>query len=468
MVGKKGNPNPTKSYRNLYETTKAEEAIEIYERTGLSCYEWQRNILRDVMALDKEDLWTHQKYGYSVPRRNGKTEVVYIVELFALHKGLKILHTAHRISTSHSSFEKLKKYLEKMGYIDGEDFTSNKAKGQERIEIERTGAVIQFRTRTSSGGLGEGFDLLVIDEAQEYTLEQESALKYTVTDSDNPLTIMCGTPPTMVSTGTVFKDFRQSVLEGHEKYGGWSEWSVDTEKTLDDIESWYATNPSLGYHLTERKIEAELGKDKLDHNIQRLGYWSETNLKSVISEKEWDSLAIVTKPDFKGKKVLGVKFGQDGKNVSAAIAIETEGGHNFIEVIDCLSVRTKLDWIPTFIKNAGIKHVVIDGANGQKILSDLMKDYKIKRKPVLPKVSEIITANAMFEHDMSNDIIRHSNQPSLREVATNSQKRTIGTNGGFGYKSLYDDKDICLLDSCILANWLLSTVKNKRVQKIRY
>ncbi|NLY87361.1 MAG: hypothetical protein GX083_02280 [Clostridiales bacterium] len=35
---------------------------------------------------------------------------------------------------------------------------------------------LEFRTRSSKGGLGEGFDLLVIDEAQEYTDDQESAI----------------------------------------------------------------------------------------------------------------------------------------------------------------------------------------------------------------------------------------------------------------------------------------------------
>ena len=98
-----------------------------------------------------------------------------------------------------------------MGYKDGEDFNSIKAKGRERIELYATEGVIQFRTRTKNGGLGEGFDLMVIDEAQEYTLEQESALKYTVTDSPNPLTIMCGTPPTPVSVGTVLLSLEMLV-----------------------------------------------------------------------------------------------------------------------------------------------------------------------------------------------------------------------------------------------------------------
>ena len=211
VKAKFGNQNPTQSVILPYTNSLCHEAIDYYERTGLTCYDWQRNMLGPMMAVGEDGLWVHQKYGFSIPRRNGKTEIVYIVELWGLENGLNILHTAHRISTSHASFEKVKKYLEKSGYVEGEDFNSIKAKGQERLELYATGGVIQFRTRTSSGGLGEGFDLLIIDEAQEYTTEQESALKYTVTDSNNPMTIMCGTPPTPVSSGTVFTNYREQV-----------------------------------------------------------------------------------------------------------------------------------------------------------------------------------------------------------------------------------------------------------------
>ena len=178
-----GNQFPTQSVILPYDKSLYQEAVDFYHKTKCKCYEWQLNMLKAIMAVEDDGLWVHQKFGYSIPRRNGKTEVVYIFELCALENGLSTLHTAHRISTSHSSFEKLKKYLEESGYVEGEDFNSIKAKGQERLELYKSGGVIQFRTRTSSGGLGEGFDLLVIDEAQEYTTEQESALKYTVTDS---------------------------------------------------------------------------------------------------------------------------------------------------------------------------------------------------------------------------------------------------------------------------------------------
>lgn len=464
---KLGNQWPTQSVNLHFTKTLAHEAIAYYQKTGLNCYPWQGHVLMPIMAINEDKLWVHQKYGYAIPRRNGKTEIVYIVELWGLHKGLKILHTAHRISTSHSSFEKIKKYLEMSGYVDGEDFISNKAKGQERIEFITSGAVIQFRTRTSNGGLGEGFDLLVIDEAQEYTSEQESALKYTVTDSDNPMTIMCGTPPTMVSTGTVFEAYRKDCLQGNKRYSGWAEWSVEEMKPINDIASWYISNPSMGFHLNERKIEAELGEDEIDHNIQRLGHWPNFNQKSVISEKDWLALEIEEVPTLKSKLFVGIKYGQNGNNVSMSIAARTVDDKIFIETIDCLSVRNGPQWIIDFLLHADIAKVVIDGANGQEILASEMKEHKLK-VPVLPKVSEIITANAFWEQGINQQTIQHKNQPSLTAVVTNCEKRSIGSNGGFGYKSLYDDRDISLMDSALLAHWLCHITKPKKKQRISY
>lgn len=462
-----GNQFPTQSVILPYDKSLYQEALDIYHKTKCKCYEWQLNMLKPIMAIEDDGLWVHQKFGYSIPRRNGKTEVVYILELWALERGLSTLHTAHRISTSHSSFEKLKKYLEDSGYVEGEDFNSIKAKGQERLELYKSGGVIQFRTRTSSGGLGEGFDFLVIDEAQEYTTEQESALKYTVTDSANPMTIMCGTPPTPVSSGTVFANYREKTLFGRSKYAGWAEWSVDDVTKIDDVEAWYNSNPSMGYHLNERKIEAELGEDELDHNIQRLGYWPKYNQKSAISEKEWQDLKVKVLPILRGPLFVGVKYGNDGANVAMSIAVKTLSGKIFVETLDCQSIRNGNQWLINFFKEADIESVVIDGQSGQSILTNEMKDFRIKA-PVLPTVKEIINANASWEQGIYQKNICHAGQPSLEKVVTNCDKRNIGTSGGFGYKSQFDDMDICLMDSALLAHWACHNSKPKKKQQIRY
>ena len=60
-------------------------------------------------------------------------------------------------------------------------------------------------------------------------------------------------------------------------------------------------------------------------------------------------------------------------------------------------------------------------------------------------------------------------QKSLRDVVTNCGKRLIGSQGGFGYKSLVETYDIALMDSMILAFWICSITKESRPkQSISY
>lgn len=460
---RKGRQTPTQSVVLPYEQTKGQEAIELYNSTGRMAQPWQELLLADILAFNDNGLWVHTRFGYSVPRRNGKNEIVAIREMWGLVNGEHILHTAHRTTTTHSAWERLLNLLEKAKI---EIVSSYRAFGKEHIEVTG-GGKIEFRTRTSKGGLGEGFDLLIIDEAQEYQDDQESALKYVVTDSMNPQTIFCGTPPTPVSSGTVFKKFRSATLAGNKENSGWAEWSVEFQSDVRNKELWYETNPSLGTVFTERSVADEIGEDEIDFNIQRLGLWIKYSLKSEISEAEWLELKTETLPKLKGKLFVGIKYGQNGANVAMSIAAKTTEGKIFIETIDCQSVRTGNGWILRFLKAADVAKVVVDGAGAQTILADEMKDAKIKA-PVLPTVKEVIVANATFKQGLELQTFCHCGQPSLTQAVSNCEKRLIGTGGGFGYKSLKEDIEIALLDSAILAHWACSVSKERRKQKISY
>ena len=463
MEARKGSQVPSHSVILPYSDTLGDKACEIYAGTGRTAQEWQRLLLRDLMGRNDDGLWTHTKFGYAVPRRNGKNEVVAMRELWGLKEGERILHTAHRTTTSRSAWERL------CGLLDdsGVEYKAAGALGQESIRIKGAGRV-QFRTRTTKGGLGEGFDTLIIDEAQEYTADQEAALKYVVSDAPNPQTIFCGTPPTPESAGTVFTALRDSVFEGSAVDSGFAEWSVETQRDPHDREAWYETNPSLGTILTERKILAEIGSDELDFNIQRLGYWVRYNLKSAISATEWEEAHEKVLPKLTGKLYAAVKFGHDGKNTALSIAVKTADGRIFVESIDCRQLRAGMDWIVTWLKSADLGGVVIDGANGQASLAVLLKDARLKA-PILPKLADIITAHAQFEEDLFGHRLCHMGQPGLVESVTNCEKRAIGTNGGFGYRSIKEGVDVALLDSVVLASWLCrSKSKTKAKQIIKY
>lgn len=475
---RKGRQTPTQSIVLPYFDTKGQEAIDSYNESGRTAQEWQELLLSDILAVNEDGLWTHTKFGYSVPRRNGKNEIAAIREVYGLTHGEKILHTAHRTTTSSSASKRLADILNGIGYQEvarpkkGEKYekayTYSKQFGLERIIVlDESGGSCDFRTRSSKGGLGEGFDLLVIDEAQEYTDDQESALKYVVTDSKNPQTIFCGTPPTPVSSGTVFVKLRNATLAGKTANGGWAEWSVDKLSETRNRELWYETNPSLGTIFTERSVLDEIGTDDVDFNIQRLGLWLKYNQKSAISKTEWNEMKVSTLPKMKGPLFVGIKYGHDGNNVALSIAVKTIDEKVFVETIDCRDVKVGNQWIIEFLTNPSIKKVIVDGANGQQILADTMKKHGIKT-PIFPTVKEVIVANAVFEQGISQCNICHADQPSAEQAVTNCEKRAIGTNGGFGYKALKEGIEIAILDSMILAYWACDTNKEKKRQRVSY
>lgn len=478
MDKKIGRQLPTKSVILPYNETEGIEAIDAYNSTDRLAQQWQEQLTYDILATNDEGLYVHTVFGYSVPRRNGKGEILTIIENSGLKNGRQILHTAHRTATSSSASRRLVEILKMQGYEEvlrvkqgtkyEKKYTYAKQMGMEKVTLLDTGGTVSFRTRGSAGGgLGEGFDTLIVDEAQEYTQDQQATLQYTVSDSFNPQIIMCGTPPTAISTGTVFQDLRESCLMGETEDTGWAEWSVDEMSDVNDVELWYECNPAMGYQLNERKVKAENKKDEIDFNIQRLGLWITYNQQSVISRATWDECMVEVAPQLSKELFVGIKYGKSGDNVSMSVAAKTLDGKIFVEAIDCQSVRNGNGWILEFLKSTSPRTVIVDGANGQQNLADEMKKAKLK-KPTLPKVAEVIQSNALFEQLLYTNQIIHCEQPSATQVICNCNHRSIGSGGGFGYKALNEKMDISIMESMILAIYAASTAKEKVKKQISY
>lgn len=470
-----GRQTPTSSVVIPYTDSLGSRAIQLYKDTGREPQPWQEALIYDIRAIDDEDLFIHSKFGYEVPRRNGKGEILTIIELDDLFNGRKVLHTAHRVTTSAAASVRLAAMLNDMGYTEEQriksdetyekSYTYLKTLGMERIRLLDTGGSVDFRTRTAKGGLGEGFDTLIIDEAQEYTDDQQSALQYVVSDSMNPQTVLCGTPPTMVSSGTIFPKLRNECLAGKAQDTGWAEWSTEHLADCNDVDLWYECNPAMGYQLNERKIRAEDKSDELDFNIQRLGYWAKHNLKSEITVTEWEGIKCETVPRVSHWLFVGIKF--SNANASMSVATKTDDGKVFFEAIDCQPIRNGTLWMTNLLLQMEPEAIVIDGKGAQDILKTELEEHKV-RGVILPTVKDVIIANAKFEQLLYSQDICHMDQPSLKQVATNCQKRAIGTAGGFGYKAQFDQMEIGLLDSAILAIWQCSESKEKKKQRISY
>ena len=101
----------------------------MYNKSGRPAQEWQELMLYDIMAVDDEGLWKHMKFGWSIPRRNGKSELLIMRAIYGLQNGERVLYTAHRTTTSHSAWEKIIDLITKMGFLEKEDFKTTKQFG---------------------------------------------------------------------------------------------------------------------------------------------------------------------------------------------------------------------------------------------------------------------------------------------------------------------------------------------------
>lgn len=474
-----GRQEPTVWSTLPYRKSMGPEVVKAYEQTGQKVMKWQKLQVKHILAVDGKGKYIHRKYGLSISRRNGKTEVFLMRELYALRTGEKVLHTAHQTATSSDAAYRLAEALSRMGYEEvikkkqGETYdhhyTFRKQFGMEVITLLcEGGGSVNFRTRTSRGGLGQKCDVLIIDEAQEYTVEQENTLKFLVSDSKNRQILMCGTPPTAVSEGTVFKDFRNAVLDGKAKYAGWAEWSVPTQTDMHNVDAWYECNPSLGIVFDEEAVELEIGTDELDFNIQRLGFWVQYNLKSAITEAEWQKTELKNLPKLKGNTYVGIKYGVDGMNVALTVACKTEDDKVFISAYDSRNIREGNSWIVKYLSSIQtLNKVVVDGRGNDEILAADMKNAKLK-KPVFPGASDFTLANSQFEHSVYNDGLCHMPQPLLDEAVTNCEKKKYGARGAFIYVPNVETIDITIMESAVLAHWLCLNTKEAKGQRVGY
>ena len=115
-----GRQTPTRAVILPFDKTLVHEALKFYQQSGRKAYKWQKNLLKAILAVNNKGLWIHMKFGFSVPRQNGKNEIIAMRELFGLKRGERILHTAHRTTTSAAAFNRLLDIMEAMGLEEGE------------------------------------------------------------------------------------------------------------------------------------------------------------------------------------------------------------------------------------------------------------------------------------------------------------------------------------------------------------
>lgn len=436
----------------------ADKVIQLVEHYGIELLPWEKSILYRWMALKRDDegnwVWANPQCGLLVPRQNGKSELLICRIIGGMvFLGEALIYTAH----SDKTVEEIKRRVQNFFYkAETElrdmltDEFDKEPKSLDYVELRNGGRAV-FRTRTRTGGLGTTNDTLLLDEDQEETDAQQEALMPTISagKSQNQQTIRAGTPPTTGSSGTVFLRVRKNAISGKGKDSTmcWQEWSVEVITDPSDEDAWYATNPSLGYHLMVAAVRQEAGPSGMaidSFNKMRLGWIAGVESLRAISDELWNALAVqrVELPEHPNL-VYAVKFAPDRSAASLGVGVILPDGRIHVEIIERRPMTAGIAWLAAWLLERWRKcnKIIIDGAAGTQLLIEelVRSEKKISKRILAPNVKEAGAAYSAFDDAIERGLLTHYDQPVLNVSIRTVKKRDIGKDGMFGYASMNAD-----------------------------
>ena len=163
-MDKVGNQTPTYSWCGNYTRSEGIYSVKMADAYGLHPHPWQQMILNDWLAIGDNGKLLNSLCVLPVPRQNGKTGVIEPRETWGLvHRGERILHTAHEFQTAQIGFDRLRmkfgerkndpnaKYPELNALVKRYTTSAN----QMVLDL-KNGAHIEFRTRGNNDDVGRG------------------------------------------------------------------------------------------------------------------------------------------------------------------------------------------------------------------------------------------------------------------------------------------------------------------------
>lgn len=439
------------------DTRDGDVAIDLAAGYGLTLDPWQANAVRSWMRTDCNRRWCATTWGLSVPRQNGKNGALEAVELYLMAvRGLKILHTAHLLSTARKAFKRLMHFFGRERNDPAANFPElnalvvdvRRTNGQEAIELSN-GGLIEVSARTSAAGRGTSFDVLVIDEAQEYEEDEQEALEpsTSASPSGQPVTIYMGTPPKTIGLrGEPFVRIRNAAVTGKSSKAAWVEHSAHGELDrmaepelaafVRDRRNWVDANPACPHRISLETIEGECEKwSPRSFARERLNMWPlpSVNKTHPITEKMWTPL-LDEEPDPDAPlAAIGLDMNPERTRVTITMSTWTERGQHLELAADAPYDDSGESALVAWVKERAKWRtpVVIDAFSPAR---SLVPSLKAKRMKVyVLGASEFAEASMGLHDDIKFGAVSHFGQEQLTQSILGVTREPMGKAGAWKF-----------------------------------
>lgn len=430
----------------------APSVIELSTGYGLTLFQWQQHSLTAMLGELPNGDWAATVYGSCVSRQNGKGEIILARELAGLLLfDEKIFHTAHLGKTADDAFNRLWSIFQ--SHEDLRQMVRRHSEAASRSFIElRSGARIDFATRSKDAGRGLSIDLLVVDEAQEVTDNELRALQFTQAARPNSQMLLFGTVPGEDANGTVFENYRKAAQKGTSSRMAWLEWSADPNDDLDDQDVWAKTNPSLGLLITVQTIiDERAGQSDEGFARERLSMWSDGSTTRVIPADLWTAQGSPSSKPV-SDYALSIDVTNDRSRAVVALSGKRADGTYHVEKYEA---RAGIGWVVDYITNVldknEIRAVVVDGRSQAMTLVDPFKKEGVKL--TVTGEREMATACGLFYDGTVEGWLYHTAQPEVAYAISQVRKRPLLGGEAFGWNRKNTASDITPVVAMTLALW---------------
>lgn len=472
-----------------------QDVADLSSRAGVPLDGWQELVLEAAMGERADGSWAAKRVGLSVPRQNGKSQLMVARALAgALIFGeKKIVISAHQADTAREGFSKLLEILDadenewirsRLDPKFGRNGVMN-AINREAVRF-KNGALIQFKARTLAGGRGFSSDCLLLDEAQRLGGAAWVSINSTMSARPNPQVWLLGTPPTKDDDGAVFESVRAAAVDGVSSSSAWVEWGLDAEHPafaeaqaalLSEPRTWspavaeacWWSNPAWNTRINHEVVQGEFETYSPEQfALDRLGMWSgEMRASRAISAAEWRDTATTEAPS--GPRAFGVAFNLDGSRMALAGAVKgPECTHG--EVIDAMTgevdagIGPLADWLAERWRS--VVRIAISGQSGAAALEQALLDRGVPRRVIhVMSGAEVFAANSMLLDGVKDRTVTHpEGQPTdhlERSVAVCDRRFVSKVTGSWRWKPTTADGDETPVEAFGFAIWAVRTAKVK-------
>lgn len=464
-----------------------QDVADLSARAGVVLDPWQELVLQAGMGERPDGKWAAQLVGMSVPRQNGKTQLMVSRALAGalLFGERKIVISAHRQDTATENFGKAMEILED----DNNEWLRKRlrpgskgivtAMNREELRFVN-GATIKFKTRSGPGNRGFSSDCLMLDEAQRLTQQAWTSINSTRSAMFNPQLWMLGTPPMPEDESAVFTAVRRAALDGISSTTAWLEWAADPKAPDFDPASEFtrwSANPAWNVRINHEVVENEFETYTPEYfALDRLGIWPSAGSGSrFISEADWSVTATEEAPP-DGLRTVGVAFSQDGSRVSAAVAVKHSAGVH-AELVSAYTgdtgqgVAQLADWI--FEHRMKVAEVHICGPDAPVLVAALAEKRMPARQVHQVTTGEYFAACAMLVDSVRDAVVTpgsfthpKADAGDALDASVAVADRKVRPSGGWGWTATTPDGDETPIDAISAAVRAAKTTTKRLVASV--